>query len=113
VSAARVARRWVLEQIDVPATYRQDIALLVSELVTNAVLHARTKLVVGVTDLGDGVLVTVEDRDLVEPQQQPYSSTRTSGRGIQLMDTLADRWGIEKDESGKTVWCLVRVGGAR
>lgn len=113
LSAAKKARRWVLDQLTLEPDRAQDVALLVSELVTNAVLHARTRLVVGVVQVEDLVLITVEDRDLVMPQQQPYSRTRTNGRGIALLETLSERWGVERDESGKTVWCVVRTTGGR
>lgn len=111
-AAPSAARRWVMDQIrglDVPADSTQVLSLLVSEMVTNAVIHARTAITVGVTPLDGAVLVTVSDRNLVEPEQQPYSSSRPSGRGIALIEALAEEWGVVSDDFGKTVWCTVRA----
>ena len=54
--------------------FLMDAVLLASELVTNAVVHARTPIEIGVVHNGDDVLVAVGDRNLVRPEQQPYST---------------------------------------
>lgn len=112
-AAPAAARRWSLDQVDVSSEAAQVLALLVSEMVTNAVIHARTAISVGVTALDGAVLVTVADRNLVEPEQQPYSSSRPSGRGIALIEAMAEEWGVVSDDFGKTVWCTVTAPGVR
>lgn len=83
---------------------RSDIAeLLISELVTNALVH---------TDRGAVVTVTVTDRlrvevrDFVSRRPQPRRPTTegTSGRGLMLVRSLADAWGIRMHGVGKSVW---------
>lgn len=105
--AVHTARAWVRERAGAVAEDAAALELLTSELVTNAVLHARTRITLGVTILENSVLVTVADRNLLQPEQQPYSGTRTGGRGITLLHAMADDWGVESDESGKTVYFLL------
>ncbi|POX37310.1 hypothetical protein C3486_29120 [Streptomyces sp. Ru73] len=85
-------------------TGRSDIAeLLISELVTNALVH---------TDRGAVVTVTVTDRlrvevrDFVSRRPRPRRPTAdgTSGRGLMLVRSLADAWGIRMHGVGKSVW---------
>ena len=79
-------------------------ALLTSELVTNAVLHATGPLRVSVEG-GDGhVRVTVQDGTIVVPRVLDPDPESTSGRGMQLVDVLAARWGAETTTTGKSVW---------
>ena len=82
--------------------------LLTSELVTNAVLHGLTPVTVLVSD--DGVRVRVEVADgrpgpLSLPSEGP-AADRISGRGLGIVDHLADRWGCrpQQDPAGKVVW---------
>jgi anti-sigma regulatory factor (Ser/Thr protein kinase) len=90
-----------------------DAVLLVSELVTNALLHARSAPSVEVT-LQDGRLrcVVSDDSPLV-PRRRRYASDAATGRGIALVETLASRWGSDPDGSGKRVWFELDVNGAR
>ncbi len=85
--------------------------LLASELITNAILHARTPLQVGVTCWPGRVMVSVGDRNLLRPEQQPYSEERTGGRGLGFVDALAHRWGVTEYEGGKTTWFIVEKAG--
>jgi hypothetical protein len=108
--AARDARQFVARQVgDVDGDLASTLAVLTSELVTNAVLHARTALQVGVIK-GPDLLVGVGDLDSGHPVRQPHSNTATQGRGLRLVDGLADRWGITTYDGGKTVWFLLRGG---
>ena len=111
--AARTARAWVRQQVPpLDEESAQALELLTSELVTNAVLHARTRLSVGVAPLVGGLLVTVADRNLLPPTEQPYSETRTSGRGLALLEGLARRWGVTTGDNGKTVWFVLDAAEA-
>lgn len=99
------ARRFVLEHApDLPDETRDALVLLTSELVTNAVLHARTPLELGVTVADDSVVVTVHDLDLALPEQAPYSG-REGGWGLGLVQALAEAAEISPHpEGGKTAW---------
>ncbi len=101
----REGREFVAEHAPAlpPETY-DALLLLTSELVTNAVLHARTPLVLGLTVTADSVLVTVHDLDLTRPEQQPYVH-REGGWGLSLVAALAEESAMEPhDEGGKTAW---------
>jgi len=78
--------------------------LLVSELVTNAVLHARTDISVVVTLLRGGVRVEVHDRSTAAPVVRHYEDEAMTGRGLALVDQLAARWGVDRRGDGKSVW---------
>jgi anti-sigma regulatory factor (Ser/Thr protein kinase) len=113
-SAASRARRFVREQCERwhlrPAVI-DDIELLVSELVTNAVLHARSGARVKVDHMGDRVRVTVEDESPVFPRLREYGPDAVTGRGVFLVDRLSDDWGVEaaNGDAGKGVWFEVAV----
>ena len=88
------------------------VELLVSELVTNAVLHARTSIIVNIAIVRGGVRVEVADESASSVSQRNYSADATTGRGVGLVDVLATDWGIRSHAYGKTVWFEVipRVG---
>jgi len=97
-----------------PSEMAEDVLLLVSELVTNAVLHAGTDVRVWASAEDGRVVVAVGDD---EPHSGPREAHRgtlaTSGRGIWLVDLLASTWGVETFESSKVVWFDVVDGADR
>ena len=79
------------------------VLLLTSELVTNAVIHARTAIEVGITVTTNKVLVTVHDEDLGRPSDT-YPG-REGGRGLGLVAAMAEETASERHlGEGKTVW---------
>ena len=84
--------------------------LLVSELVTNAIVHGRAPLELRAASAGSALRVEVHDRDprrapvLREHVTDNIDAIRAGGRGLQLVDTLADRWGWSDNGDGKMVW---------
>jgi anti-sigma regulatory factor (Ser/Thr protein kinase) len=119
VRAPRAARAFVAETLaawDIQAEEIEAVQLVVSELVTNALLHAPESHKIGVELFWDenGVRVKVSDESSNEPTRRgPDLSLREEGRGVQLVDALADRWGTERrGRDGKTVWCEVRTEAA-
>lgn len=93
--------------------YGDDAALVLSELVSNAALHARTDMVVRVELRPDCLRVTVSDLSPQRPVVRRYSNASTTGRGLSLVDALARGWGIETHLDGsKTVWAEVAAGGS-
>ncbi|WP_084703790.1 SpoIIE family protein phosphatase [Phaeacidiphilus oryzae] len=109
--SVRLARRFVRSVLgDADPETVADAELLVSELVTNGALHARTELEVEVQADGDAVRVRVADhrpdRPVVPPlARHPYSSTEW---GLAVVEELAFRHGVEADGDRKTVWCEMR-----
>jgi anti-sigma regulatory factor (Ser/Thr protein kinase) len=78
--------------------------LLVSELVANAVTHAATDVTLAL-DLGPECLrVEVSDGARSELRARHPGPEDPSGRGLLIVEALADRWGVEADPPGKTVW---------
>lgn len=102
------ARRWSTDRVG-PVHGEElaaRVALLVSELVTNVVLHARTRCEVVLSTDGDRVRVEVHDGSDALPAQAGWRSPEAlSGRGMVLVDELADTHGVEVDPGGgKLVW---------
>jgi anti-sigma regulatory factor (Ser/Thr protein kinase) len=107
-SVAR-ARRFCSEALHaVGSDLRDDALLVVTELVTNAVLHARTAFTVTVQVLPDGVLLRVNDAVAAAPSVVRRSSSAESGRGMLLVERLSTAWGTMPDDTGgKAVWALL------
>jgi anti-sigma regulatory factor (Ser/Thr protein kinase) len=99
------ARRFVSAHApELPPETEDAMLLLTSELVTNAVLHARTPLEIGLTVTDASVVVTVHDLDLALPQQDPYLH-REGGWGLGLVAALAQSAALSPDpDGGKTAW---------
>jgi serine/threonine-protein kinase RsbW len=78
--------------------------LLTSELVTNALLHAGTDLVVHIEAENGTVRVAVDDGCDTGPRLGSPDTIDLGGRGLPLVASLADRWGWEPLPRGKRVW---------
>lgn len=104
-----LARDFVRQHVPVLTDDTYDtVLLLTSELVTNAVLHARTALEVGITVTPRSLVVTVFDLDLGH-RELPSPEVREGGRGLVLVTALAHAWAVHRPtDGGKTVW--FRVG---
>jgi serine phosphatase RsbU (regulator of sigma subunit)/anti-sigma regulatory factor (Ser/Thr protein kinase) len=107
-ASSRVARRhvgWVLEDWGMEDLV-EPAALLVSELVTNAVVHVGADIRLRVQRLPEGVRVTVFDgnSDTVAARRRAVPPESPSGRGLLIVDNVSDRWGVEPSRSGKQVW---------
>ncbi|HZD66218.1 MAG TPA: ATP-binding protein [Acidimicrobiales bacterium] len=104
------ARRFVTDALAGwgAAEQAEVAALLTSELVTNALLHARsgTRLVLTLED-DQGLRVDVHDDSPRLPRRQRYRDLASTGRGVVLLDALADRWGAEPARDGKRVWFVL------
>lgn len=105
VRESRSFVRTVLESWALPGL-GDDAALLVSELVSNAVVHARTPLTLTVSwRRGPGrVRVTVHDDSPDPPRVRDFDLTATTGRGMQIVAALAHSSGMVANPSGKDVW---------
>ncbi|WP_020140386.1 ATP-binding protein [Streptomyces sp. 351MFTsu5.1] len=111
------ARRWARARLvgsgvgaDEPLA--ETLILLVSELVTNAVVHTGLPAVLrlslpGVEAKSESVPVRLEvaDRSGLAPVPRWVDGDATGGRGLALVDGLADRWGWSREGAGKSIWC--------
>jgi anti-sigma regulatory factor (Ser/Thr protein kinase) len=84
-------------------------ALLVSELVTNAVHHGRTTCLLELTATPTVLRVAVADDGGGAPRLRYAGPEDDSGRGLAIVEALASRWGFEPTASGKVVWCELRL----
>jgi anti-sigma regulatory factor (Ser/Thr protein kinase) len=111
--STRAARRFVLQAAgDVPPALQDAIAVMVAELAMNAVQHAGTEFEV-IIDRGAAIMrVEVTDsgggRPAVHPMPPPQS---LRGRGLPLVDRLADVWGVipSPHGPGKSIWFQVSL----
>ena len=87
--------------------------LLVSELVTNAVRHARGPCALVVNVAGDEVELSVEDGDPHVPVAGGRHRLEESGRGLLLVGALAERWGVRAVPGGKSIWFSLSRSGPR
>ncbi|MGI8685790.1 MAG: ATP-binding protein [Acidimicrobiales bacterium] len=105
ITSPRAARQFVGSVIGHPDDETTQMALvLTSELVTNAVLHARTSVDVRV-ELEDGLIrVEVADGDPRLPAPMSHAPDALGGRGLFLVEQLASAWGTDLCNGGKVVW---------
>jgi len=104
-SVARI-RRFTVEtsRTTAPAVDADTVALLVSEVATNALVHGAGKVRVRVRPTVRGVRVEVHDEDTTLPARRHATAMDEGGRGIALVDALSSGWGAETTPDGKTVW---------
>lgn len=115
-ASAGAARRFVGNALDSygfhDGTVTETALLLTSELVTNALLYTAGTIGVAVGLAGDCVRVSVGDRSPVLPRRRAVGPDATSGRGLRLVDALAEDWGVDHVlGDGKAVWFLLRGSG--
>jgi anti-sigma regulatory factor (Ser/Thr protein kinase) len=103
--APSAARRFVAEAAGdgFSAERVDDLVLLVSEVVTNAVFHADTAIAVSVDVFETHIAVQVRDYNDARPSTAPEAGAH-GGWGLRLLDQLALRWGVSDEDPGKTVW---------
>ena len=106
IGSAPEARRFVSEQLAAAggAAFGLDVELMVSEVVTNAIVHGRSPIELRLSVDADGCRVEVYDQHPGLPRPRHYSETSMTGRGLHILETLADRWGAFPDGAGKVVW---------
>jgi hypothetical protein len=112
--AVVTVRRWGA------AERAEDVAIVVSELVTNALQHGRPasgpaqpagRVRVGLLQPGPCVLFAVADPSRAAPVMKEAGVLAEAGRGLHVVDALADAWGcITPGDTGKTVWALFSAG---
>jgi anti-sigma regulatory factor (Ser/Thr protein kinase) len=90
-----------------PTEAAEVAALLVTELVTNAVLHARTTIALAVDVEPGRIRLRVADESDAVPTRRNYAPEVATGRGLALVDQLATAWGVDPSSGGKEVWAEI------
>lgn len=109
--APAIARHFVATTLDCVAhpTSMLDVAiLLTSELVTNAVLHGTPPIELTVECVGHSSEIRVRDQHPRTPTLKDPTPLDTGGRGMMLVDLLADTWGVAAARPGKETWFRLR-----
>ena len=89
----------------------EDVRLVVSELATNAVAHARTPFVLTLSSANGSVLLTVQDGSTSAPIRSTPDVMDMSGRGLMIVELLSQEWGTATDANGfKSVWASFSIG---
>ena len=107
------ARRWARSRlagadIGTDESLAESLILLVSELVTNAVVHTgRPAVLCMLLPRTQAVAVRVEVADASSrpPRPRQADGDDTDGRGLEMVSELADRWGWQWEGTGKRIWC--------
>lgn len=94
---------------DVPRLLGDDIELIVSELVTNAVRAGSSTVTVGVGLENDRIRLHVTDQAEGWPEPRQAGVTDTGGRGLPLVSALSASWGVRLVPTGKVVWAELPV----
>jgi anti-sigma regulatory factor (Ser/Thr protein kinase) len=100
--ARQAAQAW-LAGLRFPCEWLDDLLLIVSELVTNAVIHAETRLRLVIHYDGRRVLTEVFDGDPRLPVRADETA-QIGGRGLFIVERLSNRWGSDLVGGGKRVW---------
>ena len=112
-SSVGAARDVVRDLLD--SSGRDDLVepatLLVSEVVTNAILHAGTEIDVRAALDDTGLRVEVADGSAHLPTRRRYETTAGTGRGLMLLEEMVDDWGVSRHADGKTVWFHLPTSG--
>lgn len=111
VTSVPQARRFVRQVLTAwdRAEYEESGTLLASELVSNAVLHARSAAELELVDTTEGVLLEVSDGSPLMPVLRRHGREAATGRGLWLLDHYSARHGVDvtRPGDGKTVWALL------
>jgi anti-sigma regulatory factor (Ser/Thr protein kinase) len=101
-NARRYARLWASNE-GLPKMVVDDVALVVTELVTNAVLHGEPPIEVDLTNRSGRVRGNVSDGSTVLPRQIPAPDER-GGFGLRIVESRTANWGVTPHEGGKSIW---------
>ena len=105
---ARAFLRCATEEWGVDDDLAQDAAMVITELVANAVDHARTESTLSIGVAHEGLCVSVRDtRPGPVLRPAPIDPTAARGRGLQMVDALTTAWGVTLHAGGKTVWAVL------
>jgi anti-sigma regulatory factor (Ser/Thr protein kinase) len=104
--ATAVCLEWGVEAL------RDDLALVVTELVANAIRHAKTDISLSLRLIGGGVRLEVRDGSVRPLRPRAAQESDEGGRGLLLVDALSHRYGVEAGPDGKRVWVELLLDSA-
>jgi anti-sigma regulatory factor (Ser/Thr protein kinase) len=102
--SVRQARQFAVGSAEGTGVDPAELAMAVSELASNSVLHARTSFEVCVERLADGVRVEVRDESAVLPVARMADPAAVTGRGLAIVESVSRAWGADPTADGKVVW---------
>jgi hypothetical protein len=114
-SSPALARRFLLERSEawsLPEPVGEQLALVGSELVTNAVLHARTQLTVTLELRTDRIRISVRDQSSAPIAPRHYQPDALTGRGLGVVAAISRAWGVEPARGGKVIWAELVIDGS-
>jgi anti-sigma regulatory factor (Ser/Thr protein kinase) len=105
----RTARDFVRARVaawGLPDELADDVIVVTSELITNAIKYAPSKAELALARDGDVIRVEVRDDEPAAPALAKEEDTGAipGGRGLRIVTALAARWGVETEDDGKAVW---------
>lgn len=102
--AALVLQLWGLNQV------QSVVELLITELGSNVIRHARTPYSVGLSWTGHQLRGEVTDANALPPRGPKEPDVEgTDGRGLLLVNEVADAWGYDRHHHGKTIWFELKI----
>jgi anti-sigma regulatory factor (Ser/Thr protein kinase) len=112
VRAVYEARAFATATVDgwgLPRRLVRDAVLLVSEMVTNAIVHGRSPIDLRLRRGRAHLLLEVDDTATAVPRKLRPTTSDVHGRGLQLVAQIADQWGTRPTAGGKSVWCVLSL----
>jgi anti-sigma regulatory factor (Ser/Thr protein kinase) len=106
------ARSWIdafLTERAIENPLRDDAQLIVSELVTNALVHGDGTLVLRASITATAVQISVTDSGDELPEVLPFDPSRIGGLGLIVVERIASEWGVAPFPGGKTVWAALSL----
>jgi signal transduction histidine kinase/serine phosphatase RsbU (regulator of sigma subunit)/DNA-binding response OmpR family regulator/anti-sigma regulatory factor (Ser/Thr protein kinase) len=107
IAGARATTSAALTDWGITGPVVDDVMLIVSELVTNAVRHGKPPIRLHLRHCDEGLVVTVADGSPAEPEVRDSDREVPNGRGLHLVAALSNQWGTRPTGLGKAVWCTV------
>ncbi|WP_424531790.1 ATP-binding protein [Sphaerisporangium viridialbum] len=106
------ARDYVRQKLGEDHPALDDVTLLVSEVVTNAVVHSDSRdggrVTLAIADCYDLIHVDVVDAGSATAPRVRGDMFAEGGRGLMLVETLSHRWNVYDDAAGRTVWFQIK-----
>jgi anti-sigma regulatory factor (Ser/Thr protein kinase) len=92
-----------------PPEFVDSASLLTDELVTNAIRHGRPPIVLTIRFDSGALLIEVVDCGTGHPVPRQVDASAERGRGLAIVEQVADDWGVQELTEGKRVWCSLAV----